>query len=315
MKKVLITGAAGFIGSHLCDRFIKEGFYVIGLDSFLTGSPDNIAHLIGNEKFEFIKYDVTNFIYIPDRIDIILHFACPASPIDYLNHPIHTMKVDSLGTINTLGLAKAKKARYIFASTSEIYGDPRVHPQPETYWGNVNSIGPRSVYDEAKRFSEALTMAYYRKHNLDTRIVRIFNTYGPRMRMNDGRVVPNFITQALKNEPITVYGDGTQTRSFCYVDDLVEGIFRMATMDKLNGEVSNLGNPEEYKIIDFAQLIKKLTNSKSHIVFKPLPQDDPKQRKPDITKAKKILKWKPNLELKEGLKKTIIWFKDKIGLN
>jgi len=267
MNKVLITGAAGFIGSHLCDRFIKEGFYVVGIDSFLTGSPDNIAHLIGNEKFKFIKYDVTNFIYIPDEIDIILHFACPASPVDYLNHPIHTMKVDSIGTLNTLGLAKAKKARYIFASTSEIYGDPQVHPQPETYWGNVNSIGPRSVYDEAKRFSEALTMAYYRKHHLDTRIVRIFNTYGPRMRMNDGRVVPNFITQALKNEPITVYGEGTQTRSFCYIDDLIEGIFRIAAMDKLAGEIINLGNPEEYKIIDFAQIIKELTNSESPIVF------------------------------------------------
>ena len=315
MKKVLITGAAGFIGSHLCDRFIKEGFYVIGLDSFLTGSPDNIAHLIGNERFKFIKYDVTNFIYIPDEIDIMLHFACPASPVDYLNHPIHTMKVDSLGTINTLGLAKAKKARYIFASTSEVYGDPQVHPQPETYWGNANPIGPRSVYDEAKRFSEALTMAYYRKHKIDIRIVRIFNTYGPRMRMNDGRVVPNFITQSLKNEPITVYGDGTQTRSFCYIDDLIEGIFRMATIDKLNGEVINLGNPEEYKILDFAQIIKKLIHSKSLIIFKDLPQDDPKKRKPDIIKAKKNLKWKPNLELKEGLKKTIIWFKDKIGLN
>ena len=313
MKKVLITGAAGFIGSHLCDRFIKEGFYVIGIDSFLTGSPDNIAHLIGNEKFKFIKYDVTNFIYIPDKIDIILHFACPASPVDYLNHPIHTMKVDSLGTINTLGLAKAKKARYIFASTSEIYGDPRVHPQPETYWGNVNSIGPRSVYDEAKRFSEALTMAYYRKHNLDTRIVRIFNTYGPRMRMNDGRVVPNFITQALKNEPMTVYGEGTQTRSFCYIDDLVEGIFRMATIDKLNGEVSNLGNPEEYKIIDFAQIIKELTKSKSPIIFKPLPQDDPRQRKPDITRIKTTLQWEPKISVNEGLKKTINWFKEKLS--
>lgn len=312
MKKVLITGAAGFIGSHLCDRFIKEGFYVIGLDSFLTGSPDNIAHLIGNERFKFIKYDVTNFIYTPDEIDIMLHFACPASPVDYLNHPIHTMKVDSLGTINTLGLAKAKKARYIFASTSEIYGDPQVHPQPETYWGNVNSIGPRSVYDEAKRFSEALTMAYYRKHKIDTRIVRIFNTYGPRMRMNDGRVVPNFITQALKNEPITVYGDGTQTRSFCYVDDLVEGIFKTAIMENIDGEVFNLGNPEEYKIKDFAQIIKKLINSKSPIIFKELPQDDPRQRKPDITKAKNILKWKPSLGFKEGLQNTINWFKDKI---
>jgi len=312
MKKVLITGAAGFIGSHLCDRFIKEGFYVIGIDSFLTGSPDNIAHLIGNEKFKFIKYDVTNFIYVPDKIDIILHFACPASPVDYLNHPIHTMKVDSLGTINTLGLAKAKKARYIFASTSEIYGDPRVHPQPETYWGNVNSIGPRSVYDEAKRFSEALTMAYYRKHNLDTRIVRIFNTYGPRMRMNDGRVVPNFITQALKNEPITVYGDGTQTRSFCYIDDLLEGIFKISIIRDSNGEVFNLGNPEEYKILDFAKIIKRLTHSKSPIIFKVLPQDDPKQRKPDITRVKTTLKWEPKISLNQGLKKTINWFEEKL---
>jgi len=312
MKKVLITGAAGFIGSHLCDRFIKEGFYVIGLDSFLTGSPDNIAHLIGNERFKFIKYDVTNFIYIPDEIDIMLHFACPASPVDYLNHPIHTMKVDSLGTINTLGLAKAKRARYIFASTSEVYGDPQVRPQPETYWGNVNPIGPRSVYDEAKRFSEALTMAYHRKHKIDTRIIRIFNTYGPRMRMNDGRVVPNFITQALKNEPITVYGEGTQTRSFCYIDDLIEGIFKISIAENLAGEIINLGNPEEYKIIDFAQLIKELTNSKSPIIFKPLPQDDPKQRKPDITKVKTTLKWQPKVGLNEGLKKTIGWFKEKI---
>jgi len=309
MKKVLITGAAGFIGSYLCDRFIKEEFYVIGLDSFLTGNPDNIAHLMGNEKFKFIKYDVTNFIYIPDEIDIILHFACPASPVDYLNHPIHTMKVNSLGTINTLGLAKAKKARYIFASTSEVYGDPQVHPQLETYWGNVNPIGPRSVYDEAKRFSEALTMAYYRKHNLDTRIIRIFNTYGPRMRMNDGRVVPNFITQSLKNESITVYGDGTQTRSFCYIDDLIEGIFKISLAEDLAGEVINLGNPAEYKIIDFAQIIKELTNSKSSIIFKPLPQDDPKQRKPDITKVKNILKWEPSVNIDEGLEKTIDWFK------
>jgi dTDP-glucose 4,6-dehydratase len=313
MKKVLITGAAGFIGSHLCDRFIKEGFYVIGLDSFLTGSPDNIAHLIGNERFKFIKYDVTNFIYIPDEIDIILHFACPASPVDYLNHPIHTMKVDSLGTINTLGLAKAKKARYIFASTSEVYGDPKVHPQPETYWGNVNPIGPRSVYDEAKRFSEALTMAYFRKHKLDVRIVRIFNTYGPRMRMNDGRVVPNFITQALKNEPITIYGDGTQTRSFCYIDDLIEGIFKTAIMENIDGEVFNLGNPEEHKIKDFAQIIKSLTNSKSLIIFKSLPQDDPTRRCPDIYLVKEKLHWEPKIGLEEGLGKVIEYFKKKLG--
>ncbi|MHC2995229.1 MAG: SDR family oxidoreductase [Candidatus Atribacteria bacterium] len=314
MKKILITGAAGFIGSHLCDRFIKEGFYVIGVDSFLTGSPANIAHLIGNERFKFIKYDVTNFIYIPDEIDIILHFACPASPVDYLNHPIHTMKVDSLGTINTLGLAKAKKAMYIFASTSEVYGDPQVHPQPETYWGNVNPIGPRSVYDEAKRFSEALTMAYHRKHNLDTRIVRIFNTYGSRMRINDGRVVPNFITQALKNEPITVYGDGTQTRSFCYIDDLIEGIFKIAIMKNIDGEVFNLGNPEEYKIIDFANIIKKLTHSKSLIIFETLPQDDPIRRCPNITLAIGKLKWQPKINLKQGIEKVVDYFKKKVEL-
>jgi dTDP-glucose 4,6-dehydratase len=313
MKKVLITGAAGFIGSHLCDRFIKEGFYVIGMDSFLTGSPDNIAHLIGHKGFKFIEYDVTNFIYIPDDIDNILHFACPASPVDYLNHPIHTMKVDSLGTINTLGLAKAKNARYIFASTSEVYGDPKVHPQTETYWGNVNPVGIRSVYDEAKRFSEALTMAYHRKHKIDTRIIRIFNTYGPRMRMNDGRVVPNFITQALKNEPITVYGGGTQIRSFCYIDDLVEGIFKIATTDKLNGEVINLGNPEEYKILDFAEIIKKLTHSKSPIIFKSLPQDDPIRRCPDIYFAKEKLHWEPKIGLEKGLRKVIEYFKKKLG--
>ena len=313
MKKVLITGAAGFIGSHLCDRFIKEGFYVIGLDSFLTGSPDNIAHLIGNERFKFIKYDVTNYIYIPDEIDIILHFACPASPVDYLNHPIHTMKVDSLGTINTLGLAKAKKARYIFASTSEVYGDPLVHPQLETYWGNVNPIGPRSVYDEAKRFSEALTIAYYREHKIDVRIVRIFNTYGPRMRMNDGRVVPNFIIQALKNEPITIFGDGTQTRSFCYVDDLIEGIFKTAIMENIDGEVFNLGNTEEHKIKDFAQIIKSLTNSKSLIIFKSLPQDDPTRRCPDIYLVKEKLHWEPKIGLEEGLGKVIEYFKKKLG--
>jgi len=312
MKKVLITGAAGFIGSHLCDRFIKEGFYVIGLDSFLTGSPDNLAHLTGNERFKFIKYDVTNCIYIPDDIDIMLHFACPASPVDYLNHPIHTMKVDSLGTINTLGLAKTKKARYIFASTSEVYGDPKIHPQPETYWGNVNPIGPRSVYDEAKRFSEALTMAYYREHKIDIRIVRIFNTYGPRMRMNDGRVVPNFIAQALKNEPITVYGDGTQTRSFCYIDDLIEGIFRTAIMENIDGEVFNLGNTEEHKIKDFAQIIKSLTNSKSLIIFESLPQDDPTRRCPDIYFAKEKLHWEPKIGLEEGLGKAIEYFKKKL---
>ena len=311
-ETILITGAAGFIGSHLCDRFVKDGYFVIGLDSFLTGTPENIAHLFGEPNFKFIKYDVTNYIYVKETVDVILHFACPASPIDYLNHSIHTMKVDSLGTIHTLGLAKEKKARYIFASTSEIYGDPEVHPQPESYWGNVNPVGPRSVYDEAKRFSEALSMAYFREHGLDVRIVRIFNTYGPRMRMNDGRVVPNFVTQALKGEPITVYGDGTQTRSFCYIDDLVDGIYRVATRPDLKGEIFNLGNPEEYKIIDFAKVIKELLNSPSKIVFKPLPQDDPKRRRPDITKAKSVLNWQPKTSLKEGLAKTIEWFREKL---
>ncbi|WP_457622604.1 UDP-glucuronic acid decarboxylase family protein [Persephonella sp.] len=310
--KVLITGAAGFIGSHLCDRFVKEGFYVIGLDNFLTGSPDNIAHLFGKENFKFIKYDVTNYIYIPDDIDLVLHFACPASPVDYLQHPIHTMKVDSLGTLHTLGLAKIKKARYVFASTSEVYGDPEVHPQPESYWGNVNPIGPRSVYDEAKRFSEAMTMAYHREHHIDVRIVRIFNTYGPRMRLNDGRVVPNFISQALRGEDLTVYGDGSQTRSFCYIDDLVEGIFKVSIKENIEGEVFNLGNPDECKIIDFAKIIIKKTGSKSGIQFKPLPEDDPKQRCPDITKARKILGWEPKVSLDEGLENTIQYFKNKL---
>ncbi len=312
MKKVLVTGAAGFIGSHLCDRLVNEGFFVIGIDSFLTGTPENIAHLFGKKNFRLIEYDVTNYVYVKENIDIILHFACPASPVDYLKHPIHTLKVDSLGTLHTLGLAKVKRARYVFASTSEVYGDPEVHPQPESYWGNVNPIGPRSVYDEAKRFSEALTMAYMREHGLDVRIVRIFNTYGPRMRINDGRVVPNFIVQALKGEPLTVYGDGTQTRSFCYIEDLVEGIYRVAVRPDLKGEVFNLGNPEEYRIIDFAKIIKELLNSPSEIIFKSLPADDPKRRCPDITKAKKILEWEPKISLREGLAKTIEWFRTKI---
>lgn len=312
MKKVLVTGAAGFIGSHLCDRLVNEGFFVIGIDSFLTGTPENIAHLFGKKNFRLIEYDVTNYVYVKENIDIILHFACPASPVDYLKHPIHTLKVDSLGTLHTLGLAKEKRARYVFASTSEVYGDPEVHPQPESYWGNVNPIGPRSVYDEAKRFSEALTMAYMREHGLDVRIVRIFNTYGPRMRINDGRVVPNFIVQALKGEPLTVYGDGTQTRSFCYIEDLVEGIYRVAVRPDLKGEVFNLGNPEEYRIIDFAKIIKELLNSPSEIIFKSLPADDPKRRCPDITKAKKILEWEPKISLREGLAKTIEWFRAKL---
>ncbi len=310
--RVLITGAAGFIGSHLCERFLREGHEVIGMDNFLTGTPENIAHLFGNEKFTFIKYDVTNFIYVEGGLDLILHFACPASPVDYLNHPIHTMKVDSLGTLHTLGLAKAKGARYVLASTSEIYGNPQVHPQPETYWGNVNPIGPRSVYDEAKRFSEALSMAYHREHGIDVRVARIFNTYGPRMRINDGRVVPNFIHQALTGKPITVYGDGSQTRSFCYIEDLVEGIYKLATKEGIDGEVFNLGNPEEYTVLELAELIKELTGSSSEIVFKERPVDDPDRRRPDITKAKRILGWEPKTPVREGLKKTIEWFRTKI---
>ncbi len=313
--RVLITGAAGFIGSHLCERFLAEGHTVIGLDNFLTGSPDNIAHLFGNPNFTFYKYDVTNFIYVAGDLDLILHFACPASPVDYLNHPIHTMKVDSLGTLHTLGLAKEKSARYLLASTSEVYGNPTVHPQPETYWGNVNPVGPRSVYDEAKRFSEALSMAYHREHGVDVRIARIFNTYGPRMRMNDGRVIPNFVCQALTDRPLTVYGDGSQTRSFCYIDDLVEGIYRLAVEDGLEGEVFNLGNPEEYPIVDLARLVIELTGSRSEILFKERPEDDPDRRRPDISKAREILRWEPRVSVREGLRKTVEWFREKLELS
>jgi len=313
--KVLITGAAGFIGSHLCDRFIKEGFFVIGMDNFLTGSPDNIAHLFGNKNFRFIEYDVTNYIYLPDDIDIILHFACPASPVDYMKHPIHTMKVDSLGTLHTLGLAKKKKARYIFASTSEVYGDPQIHPQPETYWGNVNPVGMRSVYDEAKRFSEAMSMAYHREHGIDVRIARIFNTYGERMRLNDGRVIPNFICMALENKELTVYGDGNQTRSFCYIDDLVDGIFRLSIKEGIAGEVFNIGNPVEHRIVDLAHKIIEKTGSHSRIKFLPGMEDDPKRRCPDITRAKTILNWEPRVSLDEGLENTIQYFKLKLNKN
>jgi dTDP-glucose 4,6-dehydratase len=308
--RVVITGAAGFIGSHLCDYFIKKKHYVVAIDNLITGNIKNIEHLFGNERFLFIKHDVTNYIHIPGKVDAVLHFASPASPVDYLKYPIQTLKVGALGTHKALGLAKEKKAIFMLASTSEVYGDPQVSPQPESYWGNVNPIGPRGVYDEAKRFAEALTMAYHRYHKLPVRIVRIFNTYGPRMRLNDGRVVPNFIYQALKNKPITVYGDGTQTRSFCYISDLVEGIYKL--LFKNIPEPVNLGNPQEMRIIDFAYLIKKLTNSKSKIVFKPLPQDDPKQRRPDITKAKKLLNWEPKVSLEEGLKLTIEYFKTNI---
>ncbi|RMG54797.1 MAG: SDR family oxidoreductase [Acidobacteria bacterium] len=312
MATVLITGGAGFLGSHLCDRFLAEGWEVIAMDSFLTGTPDNLAHLFGQSRFRFIKYDVTQYIFVPGPIDLVLHFACPASPVDYLRYKIHTMKVDSLGTLHTLGLAKAKGARYLLASTSEIYGDPEVHPQPETYWGHVNPIGPRSVYDEAKRFSEALSMAYYHTHGVDVRIARIFNVYGERMRMNDGRAIPTFIVQALRQEPITVYGDGTQTRSFCEVSDLVDGVYRLATRPGLAGEVVNLGNPEEYTIIELAQTVKQLAGSSSKIVFQPLPADDPKRRRPDIAKAERLLGWQPVVGLREGLERTIAYFRRKL---
>lgn len=310
--KVLITGVAGFIGSHLADKFLSEGFYVIGMDNFLTGSPDNIAHLFGNKNFKFIHYNVVNYIYVPDSVDIVLHFACPASPVDYIRYPIQTLKVDSLGTLNTLGLAKAKKARYVFASTSEVYGDPQVHPQREDYWGYVNPVGVRSVYDEAKRFSESMAMAYYREHGVDVRILRIFNTYGERMRLNDGRVVPNFVFQALKGEEITVYGDGTQTRSFCYISDLVEGIFLASIKENIFGEIINLGNPEEITIQELAERIVAMTESKSKIVFKERPQDDPHRRCPDISKAIKLLDWRPKISLDKGLWNTIHYFKQKI---
>lgn len=307
MKRILITGAAGFLGSHLCDRFLKEGMYVIGMDNLITGNLDNIAHLEGNENFEFVKHDVSQHINIEGELDYILHFASPASPIDYLKIPIQTLKVGSLGTHNCLGLAKAKGARILVASTSEVYGDPEVHPQHEEYWGHVNPIGPRGVYDEAKRFQEAITMAYHRFHGVETRIIRIFNTYGPRMRLNDGRVLPAFIGQALRGESITVFGDGSQTRSFCYVDDLVEGINRLLMSDY--AEPVNIGNPDEITILDFAREIIALTGTDQEIIFKDLPVNDPKQRRPDITKAKEILGWEPIVDRSEGLRRTYEYFK------
>ncbi len=306
-KKVLITGAAGFLGSHLCDRFIREGFFVIGMDNLITGDLKNIEHLFHLEQFEFYHHDVSKFIHIPGELDYVLHFASPASPIDYLKIPIQTLKVGSLGTHNCLGLAKNKKARMLIASTSEIYGDPLVHPQTEEYWGNVNPVGPRGVYDEAKRFQEAITMAYHNFHGLETRIVRIFNTYGPRMRLNDGRALPAFIGQALRGQDLTVFGDGSQTRSFCYVDDLVEGIYRLLMSDYF--EPVNIGNPDEISLKDFAEEIIKLTGDVQKIVYQPLPTDDPKQRKPDITKAREILGWEPKVSRKEGLKITYEYFK------
>ena len=310
-KRILITGGAGFLGSHLCDRFIKEGYEVICMDNLLTGSASNIEHLFGNKAFTFIEHDVTNYIYVKGDLDLILHFASPASPIDYLEKPIQTLKVGSLGTHKALGLAKEKNARFLLASTSEVYGDPLVHPQPESYWGNVNPIGFRGVYDEAKRFAEAMTMAYHRFHGVETRIVRIFNTYGSRMRLDDGRALPTFMNQALNNEDITVFGDGTQSRSFTYVDDLVEGIYRLAMSNY--AEPVNIGNPQEISIIDFAKEIIRLTGAKSKIVHKDLPKDDPQVRKPDITKAREILNWEPTVDRAKGLKKTLEYFQKQVN--
>ncbi len=312
--RVLITGAAGFLGSHLCDRFVAEGHAVIGMDNLITGNMDNIAHLMGHKSFEFIKHDVSNYIYVAGPIDAVLHFASPASPNDYLQYPIPTLKVGSLGTHNTLGLAKNKDARYLLASTSEVYGDPQVNPQPETYWGHVNPIGPRGVYDEAKRFAEAMTLAYQRYHGLETRIVRIFNTYGPRMRLNDGRVVPNFIHQALVGDPITVYGDGSQTRSFQYYSDLVDGIYRLLFSDEKLPV--NIGNPSEMTILEFAHAVLEIARSNSEIIYvqpeDARVRDDPKMRRPDISKARRVLGWEPKVNLADGLAKTIEFFRDKV---
>jgi dTDP-glucose 4,6-dehydratase len=306
-KRILITGAAGFLGSHLCDRFIREGYKVVGMDNLITGDLVNIQHLFKLEDFEFYHHDVSKFVFVPGELDYILHFASPASPIDYLKIPIQTLKVGSLGTHNLLGLARVKKARILVASTSEVYGDPTVHPQTEDYWGNVNPVGPRGVYDEAKRFQEAITMAYHTYHGVETRIVRIFNTYGPRMRLNDGRVLPAFIGQALRGEDLTVFGDGSQTRSFCYVDDLIEGIYRLLMSDYVYPV--NIGNPSEITIREFGEEILKLTGSDVKMIMKPLPQDDPKQRRPDISKAKEILGWEPKVDRAEGLRRTYEYFK------
>jgi len=308
MKTILITGGAGFIGSHLCEFLLDKGFKIVSMDNLVTGELKNIERLRSNKNFIFLHHDVSKHIVINENLDFILHFASPASPVDYQKIPIQTLKVGSLGTHNTLGLALAKKAKYVLASTSEVYGDPLLNPQPESYWGNVNCVGIRGCYDESKRFAEALAMAYHRIHKLDTKIVRIFNTYGPRMRKDDGRAVPNFINQALKNEPITVYGNGRQTRSFCYISDLIDGIYKLIMSD-IN-EPINIGNPDEHTILEFAELIKELTKSRSKIIFKQLPRDDPHVRCPDITKAKKLLKWQPKVGLKEGLMRTIGWFKE-----
>ena len=309
-KRVLITGGAGFLGSHLCDRYIREGYNVICMDNLITGNADNIAHLMGNDHFEFIKHDVTNYIHVGGDLDLILHFASPASPIDYLKMPIQTLKVGSLGTHKALGLAKAKNARFLLASTSEVYGDPKVHPQKENYWGNVNPIGDRGVYDEAKRFAEALAMAYHRYHGVETRIVRIFNTYGSRMRLHDGRALPTFMRQAINGNPLTVYGDGSQTRSFMYVDDLVEGVWRLSQSDYV--DPVNIGNPEEITILDFAKEIIELTGSDSEIVFEELPKDDPQVRQPDISRAKEVIDWQPRFNRHEGIKECMNFFQKKV---
>ncbi|MHC2993133.1 NAD-dependent dehydratase [Pontibacter sp. HJ8] len=311
-KRVLVTGGAGFLGSHLCDRLIAEGYHVIAMDNLITGNLENIEHLFKLEQFEFYHHDVSKFVHVPGELDYILHFASPASPIDYLKIPIQTLKVGSLGTHNLLGLAMAKGARMLIASTSEVYGDPQVHPQQEDYWGNVNPVGPRGCYDEAKRFQEAMTMAYHMHHGLETRIVRIFNTYGPRMRLDDGRVLPAFLSQALRGEPLSIFGDGSQTRSFCYVDDLVEGIYRLLLSDY--HMPVNIGNPSEITIKEFAEEICKLTGAELKIEYQPLPTDDPQQRQPDISKAKEILGWEPKVDRAEGLKRTLEYFKDKIQI-
>ncbi len=311
MKRILITGGAGFLGSHLCERFLAEGYSVICMDNLVTGSLDNIEHLFGRDEFLFMRQDVTEFLHVPGRLDAVLHFASPASPIDYLELPIQTLKVGSLGTHKALGLAREKGARFLLASTSECYGDPEEHPQKESYWGNVNPVGPRGVYDEAKRFAEAMTMAYHRYHGVETRIIRIFNTYGPRMRLNDGRALPAFMSQALEGRPITVFGDGSQTRSFCYVDDLVEGIWRRLNSD--GPEPTNIGNPAEMTILEFAQKVVELTGSASEISFRDLPEDDPKVRQPDITKARTVLGWEPTVDLDTGLRRTLEYFRTKVG--
>ncbi|MEM1041207.1 MAG: UDP-glucuronic acid decarboxylase family protein [Bacteroidota bacterium] len=311
MPRTLITGGAGFLGSHLCDRFIAEGHEVVCMDNFITGNPDNVAHLVGHERFEIVRHDVSTYVYVAGDLDYILHFASPASPIDYLKLPIQTLKVGALGTHNLLGLAKAKAARFLLASTSEVYGDPEVHPQQETYWGNVNPVGFRGVYDEAKRFAEAMTMAYHRVHGVETRIVRIFNTYGPRMRLDDGRALPAFMGQALRGEPITVFGDGSQTRSFQFVDDLVEGIHRLLMSDE--AEPVNIGNPDELSIKAFAEEVVALTGSDSAITYQPLPADDPQVRQPDITKAREVLGWSPQVDRADGLRRTLDYFREAVA--